>query len=456
MRQDHARRGALAVLVPLAATLLSTGCSKIEVVLESVKPDLTPHESYLEALREAGLAETGLGRAWQELSQVSLHRATAVQPPYHESGYFAAERPGASAYRVDLKRGQSLFVAVEVKSAEPSRVFMDLFRPIASADDGSVEYRRLTGADADAAWFEFEPSRDGEYIIRLQPELLRSVRFEVSIRKSAALAFPVEGRDSRAIRSGFGAARDGGRRSHHGVDIFAPRGTPALAVADGEVVRVRTGGLGGRYIWVRDSKRGLSFYYAHLDRQLARTGQRVRTGDTLGLVGNTGNARTTPPHLHFGVYRRGEGPIDPYHFINELASDPPVLQVDTGSVGAWARTGRDGVLRQAAHASSEELASLDTHTMLRVEGGTGRWFRVALPDGRTGYVIGNLVEMPTPPLREQLVSAPQAVLEGPASIALTVDSVRAGDSVAVLGRFDDYLFVRASSGLAGWVGRAGS
>ena len=58
-----------------------------------------------------------------------------------------------------------------------------------------------------------------------------------------------------------------------------------------------------------------SHYYAHLERQAVTTGEHVTAGDVVGYVGNTGNARTTPPHLHFGIYRRGEGPIDPLPFV---------------------------------------------------------------------------------------------------------------------------------------------
>ena len=116
------------------------------------------------------------------------------------------------------------------------------------------------------------------------------------------LTFPVQGWQSRGIGSPFGTERDGGRRRHRGVDLFAPRGTPVLAAAAGRVWRVGWDDLGGRVVWQRDGAHGAWLYYAHLDRQLVHFGQRVSAGDMIGLVGNTGNARTTPPHLHFGVY----------------------------------------------------------------------------------------------------------------------------------------------------------
>jgi peptidoglycan LD-endopeptidase LytH len=97
-----------------------------------------------------------------------------------------------------------------------------------------------------------------------------------------------------------------------------------VSATDGVVTRVGEGGLGGRVVWVWNPARGLLLYYAHLDEQLVRTGEPVRRGDILGTVGNTGNARTTPPHLHFGIYHRGIGAIDPYWFIApKQVTSPP-------------------------------------------------------------------------------------------------------------------------------------
>lgn len=119
---------------------------------------------------------------------------------------------------------------------------------------------------------------------------------------ASELPVPVQGVRARAIADTFGAPR-GRDRQHAGVDIFAPRGTPVLSSTRGVVTAVRDAGLGGRQVWIFGPG-GERYYYAHLDAWapgLAR-GDVVETGTPLGTVGTTGNARGTPPHLHFGIY----------------------------------------------------------------------------------------------------------------------------------------------------------
>jgi peptidoglycan LD-endopeptidase LytH len=126
----------------------------------------------------------------------------------------------------------------------------------------------------------------------------------------AAMRVPVEGVPASRIADTYGAPRGRDRR-HQGVDIFAPRGTPVRSATPGLVLSVRDGGLGGRQVWVLGPGRE-RHYYAHLDdwAPALRAGERVRAGALLGTVGDTGNARGTPPHLHYGVYA-AQGPIDP-------------------------------------------------------------------------------------------------------------------------------------------------
>jgi murein DD-endopeptidase MepM/ murein hydrolase activator NlpD len=107
-----------------------------------------------------------------------------------------------------------------------------------------------------------------------------------------------------------------------------------VAAAEGRVARVEHTSRGGNLVWLRD-RRGYALYYAHLDRQYVREGDQVQPGDTIGFVGNTGNAITTPPHLHFEVYRRGEGPLDPWWFLHSPAREAPRLVADTTLPGTW-------------------------------------------------------------------------------------------------------------------------
>jgi murein DD-endopeptidase MepM/ murein hydrolase activator NlpD len=130
----------------------------------------------------------------------------------------------------------------------------------------------------------------------------------------AAYAMPVAGVRRAALRDVWQAPRDGGRRRHEGIDIFARRGTPVQAATEGIVLHVGRNRLGGNVVWVLGPG-GQRHYYAHLERYGdVAAGMRVAPGAVLGYVGTTGNARGTPPHLHYGIYTRG-GAIDPYPLL---------------------------------------------------------------------------------------------------------------------------------------------
>ena len=122
------------------------------------------------------------------------------------------------------------------------------------------------------------------------------------VYSDAGLIFPVFGKTQKHIISKFGDPRDNGARVHEGIDIAAEKGTVVLSVSDGKVVNVKDEGRGGKQVWVHDRERGHTYYYAHLNSQFVLEGDRVQTGSALGTVGNTGNASTTIPHLHFAVY----------------------------------------------------------------------------------------------------------------------------------------------------------
>lgn len=130
------------------------------------------------------------------------------------------------------------------------------------------------------------------------------------------LLMPVRGITRRQIADTFGAARAEGR-SHGGQDIFAKRGTPVFSATEGVVLRVGENNLGGKVVFVYGAG-GRRYYYAHLDdfAPELKAGDAVTTGTLLGFVGTTGNARNTPPHLHFGVYEAG-GAINPLPLLTD-------------------------------------------------------------------------------------------------------------------------------------------
>lgn len=131
------------------------------------------------------------------------------------------------------------------------------------------------------------------------------------------LRFPIDAARPVSIRDSWHAARPGGRR-HEGVDIFAPHGTPVLATTEGIVARLGRNRLGGMVVWIIGPG-GQRHYYAHLSRFAdLRRGQRIEAGTVIGYVGNTGNARSTPPHLHYGIYVAG-GAINPFPLLQKQA-----------------------------------------------------------------------------------------------------------------------------------------
>jgi peptidoglycan LD-endopeptidase LytH len=120
----------------------------------------------------------------------------------------------------------------------------------------------------------------------------------------------------------WGAPRSGGRR-HQGVDMIGQRGIPVLAVVDG-VAEARSNVLGGITIWFSGVD-GHKYYYAHLDgyKQLGA----VKAGTPIGILGQTGNAQFSIPHLHFEIHPFGGPAVNPYPTV---AAHCPSIAPPTG------------------------------------------------------------------------------------------------------------------------------
>ena len=435
------------------AVLLSSACDQVDQIQNELR-DQTPHEAYLESLRAVNLAETALGMLWASAAVRSLTNAPTIALPFEEEGFLFAETPEARSYRVELRRGQRLSIDADLDGGDPFRFFIDVYR---MPEDASQSPLPVLSSEFDSEGLEYVSTRRAEYVVRLQPELLRGGRYRVVLRVDASIAFPVAQRDTRAVLSFFGDSREGGRRGHRGVDIFAPRGTPVLSATNGRVYRVENTRIGGKVVWVRDSDERQRVYYAHLDSQVVREGMDVERGTLLGFVGNTGNARTTPPHLHFSVYSRGavRGAVDPWYYLYQPSQTLPDASAPLEHLGEWTRTVNDGIrLRGGPSRRAEVVAELEQSTPLRVLAASGSWYRVRLPNGKDGFVAARLTEAVAQPLRNQFVESTSALFSSPSPVAPVMEDVEAGTEVAVLGSYEGFLYVQSPDGSTGWLAGA--
>ena len=165
------------------------------------------------------------------------------------------------------------------------------------------------------------PREPGRSIPGAPPELVRNAPEVTARLTSGGYVFPIFG--TAAFGDTFGAFRgDVAGKWHHGEDLVAPAGTPLLAVADGTLFSVGWNDIGGWRLWLRDDG-GNEFYYAHLDAYspLAVAGRRVKAGDVLGFVGDSGDAEGGLPHLHFEIHPVEflslgyDGAVAPYPFL---------------------------------------------------------------------------------------------------------------------------------------------
>jgi murein DD-endopeptidase MepM/ murein hydrolase activator NlpD len=302
--------GLLLGFLPLTPGPASSGVLPLPYVPRSA------HQAYGYTLAQTGLGRNSLALEWLAVGERALLEPERILAPFDALRSFAATAPAAAGYAFAVKDGQRVRLHAQPATNAGRELFVDVYR---STEHG-LEYvtSALPGATGDSAevrHIEIEALEPAEYVLRVQPALPPASReastadlaVSVRVQMSPLLAFPVAGVDARAIWSGFGAERDGGARAHRGVDIFAPRGTAALAAMDAWVARVETTRRGGNVVWLQPLFGNMRLYYAHLDEQYVERGQFVLAGEPIGAVGNTGNAITTPAHLHFGVYVRQPG-----------------------------------------------------------------------------------------------------------------------------------------------------
>ena len=473
-----------AMLLPLIVVLLVvTSCAEEEDWIQLDAP--RAHADYSGALGHYGLLETSAGADWWEASERAFVESTRVLAPFLETAYLDPLQPGALAYEVPATHGQRIDISIESTIAE---LFVDVF-PLESEQSSRQVSTNPQLPEPIHSWygepdvFSFEPAESGRYLVRIQPPLFHGGELTVSIIADAALDWPVPGVDRTRIWSFFGDARAGGARVHHGLDIFAPRGTPLVAVSPSRVMRVGERERGGNIVTLEDAERGLRIYYAHLDQQLVEQGTLAEPGDVVGTMGNTGNAITTPPHLHIGIYAGSwRRPVDPWYFFVAPEQNPVAPQPADSGHGEWVQVvsplapvrypaARSGVIQSPARfdgwgepVDQQQIAPttqirgasvsepLPPGTPVRFTGARRDYYRIKLPDHRIGYLPRDGVADLAEPVQVITVSDTLAARSRPDATSDIVAEYRPGEEVAVLALHDNrYGLVLRRNGRAAWV-----
>ena len=420
-------------------------CSCKSGTVNLFKP-ASPHEQYQRKLVTAGLDKTSMGSAWIVSGYQSIQKPLQITIPYRETGYFAAEKISAVSYRFAAFRGQKIGVKITKKPMDQFTIYADVWE-----QPEGQQMRLLASADTLNNHLVFEVKSSGVLFLRLQPELLRSGQYTLEISVGPSLSFPVKSAGSRNIHSIYGDGRDANARKHEGIDIFAPFRTPAIAAAEGTVIRVNENNLGGKVVWLRPKNQDFTLYYAHLDQQIATEGQSVLPGDTLGLIGNTGNARTTPPHLHFGIYA-SEGTVDPFPFVNTVIPAAKSINAPLENINTIMRTVGNSNLYNSPYNGSTKIQSLLPGTILTVAAANNNWYTVELPNGQLGFLQSKSLISTRKAMRELKLNTKQlALYDMPDSLAAVKKSLSNVKNVELLGIFGTYYFVRNNGNETGWI-----
>ena len=371
----------LSALLPLAIV----SCNQIQKATDAITQP-TAREVYARSFEKDDNNYNEWDHAFAKAYQkkiISKDHNVLSGLPHTTVGIYSSSNLIPYHYTFTLAAGEIFYAEVK-NNIDSTQVFLDLF----TWDNDSImkQTPRFSNKPNENK-ITTEITTSGLYTLLVQPEIGTVSSFKLNIYTQPQYGFPVIGKDNKAVQSFWGATRSGGKRSHEGVDIFAPRGTPVIAVTDGLISSTGNRGLGGKQVWLRDGIFGQSLYYAHLDSIIATTGQRVSIGDTLGLVGNTGNAKTTPPHLHFGIYNR-TGAINPYPYIKqtEIPSISDSLSSNLGVLKS------NGTMRLSPTSTSDKIATIKRKDTVLLLEKTGNWFHVRSHDSLQGYLYKSSIK----------------------------------------------------------------
>jgi murein DD-endopeptidase MepM/ murein hydrolase activator NlpD len=296
-------------LVVGSAELATARLAELEEQLaaaESWVDDLRARRSLLDQLeRDLSVLR---GEAVRSLAQARSRRVNRAVGAYVRGGPPGLEAGLTTGANRVAEESQLLTTVLQADDVEVARRLarrLDLTARLSRVAEERastiVQLRRARRAVIDRQ----DAVDSGEYAARIF-----AAGSEVAI---TGFVFPVG--DPHEFIDSWGFPRAGGR-SHEGSDIFAERGTPLVAVEDGVLARVGNDRLGGIKLWLVGES-GTHYYYAHLERYApgVTEGAAVDAGDVIGYVGDSGDAKGTPPHLHFQLHPGGGEPVNPFPLL---------------------------------------------------------------------------------------------------------------------------------------------
>ncbi|RYD78138.1 MAG: M23 family metallopeptidase [Sphingobacteriales bacterium] len=313
--------------------------------------------------------------SWKKQGEKVLQNPLIVPAPYAENGIFIGDSTDANAFLFTVVPGQKINVSVKPVAGNNFTAFLELWDA-----ENSSSPKLLHAADTLVNSIEHTASGGGKFIVRLQPKLASSGRYDLKIVVNPILGFPISSTVKSNIGSLWGDPRDAGARKHEGIDIFAKKGSPVVAVTHGVVSRIGDGGIGGKVIWFNPDGENFSVYYAHLDTQYVSSGQRMQKGQIMGTVGNTGNAKFTAAHLHFGVYTRN-GAVNPLAFV-QAVKEPTI--VSNKKLNEWYKTNS----KTKIYPSPEKKNALVLATAAKIKtvSVSKDFYKVVMENGNKGFV----------------------------------------------------------------------
>lgn len=402
---------------------------------------LSPHDSYYSALLRENLKATA--ERWRMEAEESLAAPLQISLPYSERRLLEADYLQPITFAFNLKMDELIQVNIFPSINTRAEVFVDVFY----VKDAAIKPMRIGSMAAKEQQLKIAAEHTGQYLVRIQPSHAAQGLMDIAVNSPLRYGFPVDTERENAVQSLFGVDRDGGARRHDGIDIFAPRGTPVIAAEAGHVTRVGDTPRGGKNVWVRGDQR--SFYYAHLDSIAVSPGERIMRGEVLGTVGNTGNAVTTSPHLHFGIYKFAQGAIDPLPLVGRkkmVTTYAPPL-VDLAQRWLSIRTEKAN-LRSDPSLKATTIASLMRAELLQVDSVSGDWLRVTTGNGTKGFIARSLMETPS----ESLLTLTENYVAFylPDDTAPVVGNFSVGDKLPTLGRFGSFAWVKMPGGVYAW------